>query len=138
MFYLWCRYGGRPSREEALQAVAVINRVRRMLSHISDGIVNRLQRFATALGRAAKCDPWAVEIFAEEVVRGGPAFAVSLVISSVEPPLRSMAELGAWQVWQQKRGREWGGGALRETFDLSEAWRSGGWEPGRGGHRNYG
>jgi len=92
------RYGGRPSREEALQAVAVINRVRRMLSHISDGIVNRLQRFATTLGRAAKCDPWAVEIFAEEVVRGGPAFAVSLVISSVEPPLRSMAELGAWQV----------------------------------------
>jgi hypothetical protein len=54
--------------------------------------------FATALGNAAKCDPWAVEIFAEEVVRGGPAFAISLVLSAVEPTLRQLAELGAWQV----------------------------------------
>lgn len=29
------RMGGRPSREEALQAVAVINRIRRMLSAVS-------------------------------------------------------------------------------------------------------
>jgi len=40
-----------------------------------------------------------VEIFAEEVVRGGPAFAISLVISAIEPTLRQLAELGAWQVW---------------------------------------
>jgi hypothetical protein len=39
-----------------------------------------------------------VQLFAEEVVRGGPAFAVSLVLSSVEPALRAAAELGAWQV----------------------------------------
>jgi hypothetical protein len=31
------RYGGRPSREEALQAVAVINRIRRLLATISGG-----------------------------------------------------------------------------------------------------
>ena len=39
-----------------------------------------------------------VELFAEEVVRGGPAFAVSLVLSSLEPALRAAAELGAWQI----------------------------------------
>uniref|UniRef100_A0A383VC26 Uncharacterized protein n=1 Tax=Tetradesmus obliquus TaxID=3088 RepID=A0A383VC26_TETOB len=92
------RSGGRPSREEALQAVAVLNRVRRLLSETSDHIVNTIGAFSTALGTAAKCDPWAVEIFAEEVVRGGPAFAVSLVISAIEPTLRQLAELGAWQV----------------------------------------
>lgn len=39
-----------------------------------------------------------VELFAEEVVRGGPAFAVSLILSSLEPALRAAAELGAWQI----------------------------------------
>lgn len=95
------RSGGRPSREEALQAVAVVNRIRRLLSETSDHIVNSISSFSTALGNATKCDPWAVEIFAEEVVRGGPAFAISLVISAVEPTLRQLAELGAWQVgWE--------------------------------------
>lgn len=64
----------------------------------TDRIVERISGFASALGNAAKCDPWAVEIFAEEVVRGGPAFAISLVISAIEPTLRQLAELGAWQV----------------------------------------
>jgi hypothetical protein len=63
------RTGGRPNREEALQAVAVINRVRRLLGSISDATVARVAPFATALGRSAGCDPWAVDIFAEEVVR---------------------------------------------------------------------
>lgn len=65
---------------------------------LTDRIVNTIGGFSTALGNACKCDPWAVEIFAEEVVRGGPAFAISLVISGVEPRLRQLAELGAWQV----------------------------------------
>ena len=33
-----------------------------------------------------------------QVVRGGPAFAVSLVLSAIEPALRASAELGAWQL----------------------------------------
>lgn len=31
-------------------------------------------------------------------MRGGPAFAVSLVLTSIEPRMRARAELGAWQV----------------------------------------
>ena len=38
------------------------------------------------------------ELFAEEVVRGGPGFALSLVLSAIEPTLRAAAELGAWQL----------------------------------------
>ena len=34
----------------------------------------------------------------EEVVRGGPAFAVSLVLTAVEGHLRRTADLGSWQV----------------------------------------
>ena len=39
-----------------------------------------------------------MELFAEEVVRGGPAFAVSLILSAMEPGFRAAAELGAWQL----------------------------------------
>lgn len=39
-----------------------------------------------------------ITIRISQVVRGGPAFAVSLNISGIEPTLRSAAELGAWQV----------------------------------------
>jgi hypothetical protein len=33
-----------------------------------------------------------------QVVRGGPAFSISLVITAIEPALRNAAALGAWQV----------------------------------------
>ena len=48
--------------------------------------------------RARACLRRYVDLFAEEVVRGGPAFALSLVLSAVEPALRAAAELGAWQL----------------------------------------
>jgi alpha-glucan, water dikinase len=90
--------GGRASRDEALLAVAAASRVRRAVAAASDSVVARVSRFSQCLGRAAGCDGWAVDVFAEEVVRGGPLFAVSLALSAVEPGLRAAAELGAWQV----------------------------------------
>ena len=92
------RNGGRPNKEEALQAVAVLNRIRRAISEVSDRVVNRIGPSAKLMGKSFGVDDWARELFAEEVVRGGPAFAVSLVISSVEPVLRNAAALGSWQV----------------------------------------
>ncbi|KFM28490.1 Alpha-glucan water dikinase, chloroplastic [Auxenochlorella protothecoides] len=50
---------------------------------------------ALALVEAAD---WTVRLFAEEVVRAGPAFALSLALSAAEPGLRAAAELGAWQL----------------------------------------
>jgi len=92
------RTGGRPSKEEALQAVAVINRIRRAISEVSDNVVRRIGKVSKLYGQAFGVESWAYELFAEEVVRGGPAFAVSLLISAVEPTLRNAAALGAWQV----------------------------------------
>lgn len=81
-----------------LQATAVIERIRRAISETSDAVNARLQPISSAFGKAFKVDDWAVELFAEEVVRGGPAFAVSLILSAMEPGFRAAAELGAWQL----------------------------------------
>lgn len=81
-----------------LQATAVIERIRRAISETSDAVNTRLQPISSAFGKAFKVDDWAVELFAEEVVRGGPAFAVSLILSAMEPGFRAAAELGAWQL----------------------------------------
>jgi hypothetical protein len=67
-------------------------------SQISDRAVGRIGDVSKAYGRAFGVERWAYELFAEEVVRGGPAFAVSLVITAIEPMLRNAAALGAWQV----------------------------------------
>ena len=89
---------GQPSRDEALRAMAIIDRLRRALSAISDHMSETVGPPATTIGRALSCEAWAVDLFSEEVVRGGPAFAVSLILSAAEPPLRAAGELGAWQV----------------------------------------
>lgn len=90
--------GGYPNQEEALLAVAVIDRMRRALGEISDGVFNRLGDVSTLMGKAMGCEDWAVEMFCEEVVRGGPGFALSLVLGNVEGDFRAAANLGAWQV----------------------------------------
>ncbi len=81
-----------------MQATAVVDRIRRGIADISDRISTRVEPISRAFGNAFEVENWAVELFAEEVVRGGPAFAVSLALSAVEPALRATAELGAWQV----------------------------------------
>ncbi|KAL4448876.1 hypothetical protein ABPG77_007593 [Micractinium sp. CCAP 211/92] len=92
------RSGKRPNKDDALQAMAVIERIRRALAGVSDHVSNTLGPISQAYGESFGCDTWAVQLFPEEVVRGGPAFAVSLVLSAVEPHMRAAAELGAWQV----------------------------------------
>lgn len=90
--------GRYPAKDDALKATAVIERIRRAISETSDAVNARLQPISSAFGKAFKVDDWAVELFAEEVVRGGPAFAVSLILSAMEPGFRAAAELGAWQL----------------------------------------
>ena len=92
------KHGGYPSKDQALRGMAVLERIRRALADASDTMVNTLQDISSLLGNAFGCEEWSVQLFAEEVVRGGPAFAVSLVLSSIEQNLRSAAEMGAWQV----------------------------------------
>jgi len=92
------RSGRVPTREQALQAAAVVDRTRIALADISDSVSARIEPISTALGNAFGVEEWASELFAEEVVRGGPAFAVSQVLGNIEAGLRSAAELSAWQV----------------------------------------
>ncbi|KAL4422809.1 hypothetical protein ABPG75_009006 [Micractinium tetrahymenae] len=92
------RSGQRPNKDNALRAMAVIERIRRALAGVSDHVSHTLGPISQAFGEAFGCESWAVQLFPEEVVRGGPAFAVSLVLSAVEPHMRSAAELGAWQI----------------------------------------
>mmetsp|Transcript_20854 Transcript_20854/g.62756 ORF Transcript_20854/g.62756 Transcript_20854/m.62756 type:complete len:1085 (+) Transcript_20854:1468-4722(+) len=90
--------GTRPSKEDALKAAAVVDRIRRALSHVSDNLSSVVEPISTGLGKAFGVAGWAVELFAEEVIRGGPAFALSLVLGPLEKGLRAAAELGAWQL----------------------------------------
>ena len=90
--------GGRPGKEEALLATAVVDRLRRALGEVSDAVSATLQPAAEQMGMACGCERWTIALFSEEVVRGSPAFAVSLVLSSFEPVLREAAELGSWQI----------------------------------------
>lgn len=57
-----------------------------------------VQPIAAGIGQNCGIEDWTIELFSEEVVRGGPAFAVSLVLATVEPALRRHADLGAWQI----------------------------------------
>ncbi|RMZ55539.1 hypothetical protein APUTEX25_000122 [Auxenochlorella protothecoides] len=65
---------------------------------LSDRVVTTLGPLGAALGAAFGAEDWTVRLFAEEVVRAGPAFALSLALSAAEPGLRAAAELGAWQL----------------------------------------
>lgn len=40
----------------------------------------RLDDVARSMGKACGVEDWVYELFAEEVIRGGPAFAVSLIL----------------------------------------------------------
>lgn len=72
----------------------MVDRIRRALAQVSDRISSVVEPISTGLGNAFGVADWAVELFAEEVVRGGPAFALSLVrvSSTLCPfPLRKLS-----------------------------------------------
>eukprot|EP00983_Pelagomonas_calceolata_P083896 1156248-Pelagomonas_calceolata.AAC.17 len=70
------RHGGRPTKDEALLAVAVVNRIRRAISEVcvcararlrvSDNVVKRIGDVGKAYGQAFGVEAWASELFAEE------------------------------------------------------------------------
>jgi alpha-glucan,water dikinase len=103
---LWERLAERPSfsREWALQAKAALDRLRLVLSASIDRYYQLLQPKAEFLGRAFHADSWTITLFSEEVVRGGPAFVLSILVRRLEPMLRGCAHLGNWQVISPGRG----------------------------------
>jgi alpha-glucan,water dikinase len=82
----------------SLHAKAALDRLGRATSDGIDHTYQELQPVAEKLGRAFNADEWAIKLFSEEVVRGQPAFVLSLLIRRLDPVLRKSAKLGDWQV----------------------------------------
>src|SRR5438552_6206273 len=102
----WERLGNIPrfSPEWALHAKAVLERLGRALSAEIDEYYQWLQPKAEFLGSAFHADPWTITLFSEEVVRGGPAFVLSMLLHHMDPILRKTARLGNWQVISRGSG----------------------------------
>ena len=86
------------TEDDALRAAAAADRARRAVARAADAVQARIGDKADALGGALGVEPWARDLFVEEVVRGGPAFGASLALSAAEPALRAAASLEPWQV----------------------------------------
>jgi alpha-glucan,water dikinase len=85
-------------REWSLRARAVTDRIGRYLGMFVDRYNRLFEPKAEYLGGAFQADPWAVDLFVEEVLRGRPAFAMSMLLRYLDPLLRKNARMGDWQV----------------------------------------
>lgn len=82
----------------SLHAKAALDRLGRAIAKGIDQAYQEFQPWAEQLGRAFRADEWAVKLFSEEIVRGRPAFVLSLLIRRLDPVLRQSAKLGDWQI----------------------------------------
>ncbi len=96
----WAALLGQPhdGKEWALHAKSVADRMGRWVQQHTDDVYRKLQPKAEFLGAAFEADDWVIPLFSEEVVRGGPAFALALLLRHLDPILRKAAGLGGWQV----------------------------------------
>ncbi|HTU92409.1 MAG TPA: PEP/pyruvate-binding domain-containing protein, partial [Gemmataceae bacterium] len=88
----------RGGRDWALHARAVTDRVARWVQDFTRDFYQRLQPVAEALGAEFHAEAWTISLFSEEVIRGGPAFLLSLLLRPLDRLLREQAGLGGWQV----------------------------------------
>ncbi|MGH7173691.1 MAG: phosphohistidine-like domain-containing protein, partial [Gemmataceae bacterium] len=93
----------REGRDWALHARSVTDRAGRWVQEFSREVYQRLQPKAEALGAAFHAEAWTIPLFSEEVIRGGPAFTLSLLLRALDRLLRQQAELGGWQVISRAR-----------------------------------
>ncbi|MGO9014085.1 MAG: phosphohistidine-like domain-containing protein [Dissulfurispiraceae bacterium] len=81
-----------------LQVKAVVDRLQRGLGNFIDRYHQLLQPKAESLGKAFHAASWSVSLFTEEVVRGRPAFVLSVLLRKLDALLRKSADLGNWQL----------------------------------------
>ncbi|VAX30948.1 Phosphoenolpyruvate synthase [hydrothermal vent metagenome] len=92
------------TRDRALHAKALLDRIGRAIGAFIDHYYQLLQPRAELLGKAFQADSWAITLFSEEIVRGRPAFVLSMLLRYLDPVLRKKAKLGNWQVISQGEG----------------------------------
>jgi alpha-glucan,water dikinase len=97
---LWERLGKMPrfEREWSLRAKAVAELLTHALGEYIDRYYRLLQPLAEYLGREFRAEQWTINLFSEEVLRGRPAFIMSMLLHLIDPLLRKSADLGSWQV----------------------------------------
>ena len=86
----------------ALRAKAAMDRARLAIARHADVLAEEMQPAAKHIGEACDIEQWSVDLFSEEVIRGGPAFALSLALTRLDPLLRAEADMGAWQIISPK------------------------------------
>ena len=82
----------------ALQAKAITDRVQNALGECSGRYIGAMQATAEAMGGALGVDRHVLDIFSEEIVRGTAAAPLSQMLRALDPVLREMAHMGAWNV----------------------------------------
>ncbi|WVZ77602.1 hypothetical protein U9M48_025453 [Paspalum notatum var. saurae] len=82
----------------ALYAKAFLDRIRLALASKGEQYHSMMQPSAEYLGSLLNIDQWAVNIFTEEIIRGGSAATLSALLNRFDPVLRNVAHLGSWQV----------------------------------------
>lgn len=85
-------------KEWSLRAKAVSDRLCCILGGSIDYYYQVIQPKAEFLGKGFDADRWTITLFTEEVVRGRPAFVLSMLLRHLDPLLRNHANLGNWQV----------------------------------------
>jgi alpha-glucan,water dikinase len=88
----------REGQDWALHAKSVADRTARWVQEFSSAVYQSLQAKAEFMGKAFGAQAWTMNLFSEEVIRGGAAFALSLALRALDPLLRKAAGLGGWQV----------------------------------------
>eukprot|EP00181_Compsopogon_caeruleus_P005083 CAMPEP_0184687942 /NCGR_PEP_ID=MMETSP0312-20130426/28060_1 /TAXON_ID=31354 /ORGANISM="Compsopogon coeruleus, Strain SAG 36.94" /LENGTH=1305 /DNA_ID=CAMNT_0027144575 /DNA_START=67 /DNA_END=3984 /DNA_ORIENTATION=+ len=86
------------SEDAGLRAAAALSSARNVLTEVVDRYKARLGSLSEGLGQAFHASPETVNIFVEEVVRGGPAFSLSVMLRKAEPAIRNIAMLGPYSV----------------------------------------
>jgi alpha-glucan,water dikinase len=82
----------------ALRIEAVTERVRRAIAGLGDWYFQMLQPNAERLGTDLHVAAWTITLFAEEVVRGLPAFVLPPLLQQLDRQVRQEARLPTWEV----------------------------------------
>ncbi|MFH1077307.1 MAG: PEP/pyruvate-binding domain-containing protein [Pseudomonadota bacterium] len=91
-----------PEPELTMHARSVLDRISRILEGFIDYCHNIFQPKAELLGKAFKADSWTLKLFSEEVVRGHPISALSMLVSHINAHAGKNSGLGRWQIISRK------------------------------------
>jgi alpha-glucan,water dikinase len=88
----------RGGNDWALHAKAITDRVQNALGDCSGRYIGALQATANEMGGKLGVDGHVLDIFSEEIVRGTAAAPLSQMLRALDPVLREMAHMGAWNI----------------------------------------